>query len=456
MLAIGLLSTAGCRQILGLNTLADASARTDDGEPLQTDARFGDAPIDVYLPDAGACASVSDMCIGDVLRRCATVGGAAVDTTCAWSCSPVGVAHCAKLAPTGGGVVATDLDPDVTLGATTLGPGLVTLNGDTGVISSVRPTGGAGVVNGIRFAVRNNVAIFTFANLTISGTVQLAGTTAIALVSLGDITVNGLLDARGNCTGTTAGPGGTSGGMAGMMAAGNGGGGGGASGGNNNDSGGGGGGHGAVGGVGGKSLTTTNPPGGVGFGDAAVTLLSGGGGGGGGGGGVGAGLGGGGGGGLQLVAENAITIAAGVNAGGCGGKSSTGNEAGGGGGAGGTILIEALTIHVTAAGLLVVNGGGGGSGNGGTDGASGILGVARAPGGIEGSSGGTGGRGAATTALAGEAGVDKTFGGGGGGAIGWIRLNTRTGAATLDSGAILSPTLTEVSTTASQGAAKVQ
>jgi hypothetical protein len=153
---------------------------------------------------------------------------------------------------------------------------------------------------------------------------------------------------------------------------------------------------------------------------------------------------GGGGGAVQLVSGGTFTLGTGasVNVGGGGGPSggTTGQEAGGGG-SGGAILIEAKTI--TIAGTLAANGGGGGGGGGigAGDGASGAAGATPAAGGTGSAVGGLGGAG---TTVDGTTPAAPTTGGGapaGGGGVGRIRLNSRSGQATL-TGATLSPAAT--------------
>ena len=449
--AIGLvllLAAAGCRQILGLDDLPEA---TDAGPTTD------DAEIDALIPDASGCVAPSAECVaGSVLRVCGAVGEDPVDTSCALSCSPAGGAHCTKLSPAGGAAVPADLSPSAALMDVTIGAA-VTINGDDGSITGLR-TAGTGVISGIDYAVRNNIAVFRFTKLAVDGAVMLRGAKPIVLVALEDITVSAPIDARGPCTPMTPGPGGGAGGMNVSGTALPGGDPGGGPGGLQNDGrGGAGGGHGAMGGAAGKT-TGTSPGGGVAFGDVVITTLRGGGGGGGG---VGttSGAGGGGGGAVQLVANGKIELTGGgINAGGCGGLPAF--FSGGGGGAGGTILLEARTVTVGTNAYLTVNGGGGGgSGGGSNQGTAGMPGqptTARAPAGNS-IQGGVSGRGGASSALAGEAGVDDTAdGGAGGGGVGRIRINTLSGTATIQNGAILSPTLNEAPTTTTQGMLVVQ
>ena len=310
---------------------------------VTTDGHPGDV-----IPDASSCTAVSDMCLGDLLRSCTAIGGSATDQSCSWGCGDTPSPHCLELQPSGGAVEAGDLDGSGVVN--TLLEGNLIVNGDTGAIgtamllTNIRGSG-EGVKNGIGYVVRNQVAIFRFQQLQVSGTLALTGSIAIAFVADGGITIDDVIDARGSCGLTDPGPGGFPGGAAKVDATGSGAGTGGAS---DNNAGGGGGGHGGVGGQGGKN-GGGNPAGGPTFGDATISLLVGGGGGGGGGGDPNAGrVGGGGGGAFQIVSNAAITIheTGGINAGGCGGKAGNTGQAASGGGAGGAILLEAPTITI--------------------------------------------------------------------------------------------------------------
>jgi hypothetical protein len=120
-------------------------------------------------------------------------------------------------------------------------------------------------------------------------------------------------------------------------------------------------------------------------------------------------------------------------------------------------LLEAPAITID--GTLAVNGGGGGGGrvsNGGTGtvGEHGTLDRSIAEGG-EGDM--EGGAGAAGDTPDGERGEQASgVGGGGGGGIGWIRINTKTGSATIGTQAVLSPNFDDENTTCTQGQAAVQ
>jgi hypothetical protein len=399
-------------------------------------------------------------CIGDVLRTCASPGATYQDTTCNWGCASAGTPHCLQVVPAGGAVMPGDVGLgsdtliDVSLGSNTV------INGDDGSIKLGAMTiraAGIGVTSGIDYEPRgSDAAVFRVKSLTIAGATYLRGRRAIAIVANDQIDINAVLDAHGTCAGSAAGPGGFPGGGKGSAGAGDGGG----SGSDGQSQGGGGGGYGGSGGAGGNGPDPTNPiAGGAPYGDAVITVLLGGAGGGGGGAGGGGqtGIGGGGGGAVQLVSNTQIAIATGggINAGGCGGKSGGGgNDGGGGGGAGGTILLEAPTVQIV--GALAVNGGGGGGGAAGNVNPGGLSTLNRnpAPGAIGGAIGGIGG--AANMLDGGAGGTTGGKGAGGGGAVGRIRINTRSGSASVDAAAVLSPSLTDVPTTCTEGSATLQ
>ena len=147
-----------------------------------------------------------------------------------------------------------------------------------------------------------------------------------------------------------------------------------------------------------------------------------------------------GGGAVQLVAFGQFSMGAGsyINVGGGGGQPAVSSNPGddsGGGGSGGSILIEATGVQI--AGALAANGGGGGgvsaSGHDGTPDTNRAAGGAMAGLGAGGAGGASGNNDGTTPAS-----VDPGPVGGGGGGVGRIRINTRSGSAVLDS-AKLSP-----------------
>jgi hypothetical protein len=417
------------------------------------------------LPDDGggddACNGSSVECVDDSLRTCTKAGETPVDTPCAWGCLDTATPHCATLVPAGSGGVAgngvmgSDLDPDG-LADVVIGDG-VTLDSDNGRIGTLampnlHHSAAQGIENGIDVVLRGPITMFRFKSLTINGTLTLVGSRPIAFVVDGEVTLGGVIDARGICSSFVAGPGGYGGGSAasanGGTPAGTFGGGTGAA---TEATGGGGGGYGSPGASGDAAK------GGEVWGDAQISTLVGGAGGGAGDGGGNFGRGGGGGGALQIVSNASITVASGgINAGGCGGKAGTGNnDSGGGGGAGGTILLEAPRVIVN--GTLAVNGGGGGGGGGNaaTAGANGTLDRTPATGGSGDGTDEQGGNGAAggTAATNGSNGAAP---GGGGGGMGRIRINTRNDSGAMLMSATLSPSASDPGTSFSTGKAAVQ
>ena len=415
---------------------------------------------DQPTPDAGPCQEIGSACAGNTLRVCGAKDVQPTDIACAWGCLDGPPAHCGELTPSGGAVMPVDLRPNGDLLDTTLdGSGTITIDTDDGSIgvsrdgSEVRAPG-VGVIQGIDFIERGAIAVFRFRNLAIATTVRIVGARAAALVATDTITVTRRLDVACNDQ-NVSGPGGFAGGDRGSNGGGTGGGARGA--GSKGDcSGGAGGSFGGTGGQGGSSSGQNNTQGGPIYGDALITLLVGGGGGGGGGGSSSdRGSGGGGGGAVQLAANQRIVFAdsGSIDAGGCGGGRGSDESCGGGGGAGGAILLEAPLIELSDSTTLAANGGGGGCGSGTNPGTSGLLSQSRAPGGTGDADGGSGGAAGAGN-MTGTAGADDSKNGaGGGGGVGWIRLDTRTGAATIGPGVVLSPALGDA--TSSQGAAVV-
>ena len=157
-----------------------------------------------------------------------------------------------------------------------------------------------------------------------------------------------------------------------------------------------------------------------------------------------AGLAGAGGGAIQLVSGKAITLTplAKINVGGAGGE-----WLAGGGGSGGAVLLEAPTV--TIQGVIAANGGGGGA-NSITDsmGKSATPNATAAPGAMNSSTENPGGGGSADTIIDGAAGqytgtsvtLAGPYGGGGGGGAGRIRINTSSGQASITG--VLSPSAT--------------
>ncbi len=427
-------------------------------------AEIPDAPPDVFVHDAAPCSSLIKTCVtADLLRECQAVATLPTETVCEWGCDETvpNNGRCKVFTPSGGAVTAQDLDRTAAVAAglqkrtfTSL-VSAGSINTDTGAIqigADVRAAG-TGVINGVDFKVVNGVGVFRFLELELKGVqdIRVVGSNALALVGIDRISVldRTQIDMRGNCQGRNAGPGGRMGGAPNNNGSGNGAGGAG----DNSGvcSGGGGAGNSRTGGAGGGRMnagTTT--------GTATISMLVGGAGGGGGGTG---GDGGGGGGAIQLVSNGQIRFDAGVlsqvgiNAGGCGGKS---GSCGGGAGAGGAILIEGRTVDLSDA-FFAVNGGGGGGAANGMSGEMAQV-VNRANGGNGGigpgpnDDGGSGGAGGDDGAGANPGMVRDQRGGGGGGGVGWIRINTKSGA--FGGGAFFSPG--NPSQSVSTGVANVQ
>ncbi|MFN0245361.1 MAG: hypothetical protein ACKV2T_00550 [Kofleriaceae bacterium] len=396
------------------------------------------------VPDAGPCVAASVSCASpDVLRTCSGEDAIAVDTACPWGCVSSGTARCGVLQPSGGVIASQDLG---TVGLADLEIARdTTLDANTGEIKGIRASG-IGVEDGVAFEMRTSGSVFRMASLRVSKLMKLSGDHAVVFIADGPITIDAVIDGRGDplceMMGRVAGPGGLDGGEKESTAIGPGGGGGTML----DDHGGGGGGGGAVGGNGGL-----NTPGGAPFDAVDAEKLVGGGGGGGGGGNANAGTGGGGGAAIQFVSNTSITIGSsgGINAGGCGGdEGGGGSDGGGGGGAGGMIVLEAPVV--TIAGRLAVNGGGGGTH--GAIGSPATLDRIAAPGGS--SVDGIGGAGGTGAALSGVAAASGTYGGGGG-SVGRIRIKTRSGTTTITSTSLMSPALDDSPTTATASQADI-
>ena len=419
---MGLLLVAGCRQVFGID-----DPGTGDAGPS------GDAPPG---PDALVCAAASIDCIGpNTLRTCTERGVEPMFESCGWGClagadpgsgggnentSP----HCGLLQPQGGAVTPADLQDMSALADLSLSG--ATINASDGSIllglTEYRAPG-LGVISGIDYEVRGKVAVFRASTVTL-GQISLTGAYAVALVANGDITITGDVDARGACADKTGGPGGGNGGTTRNNGSGTGGG----VGANAVADGGGGAGYGATGGAGGTGTVIGGANGGAAYGDATIMALVGGSGGGSSGAQSAAlaARGGGGGGGVQLVSNQNMIITGTINAGGCGGFAGTSDPSGGGGGGGGgTVLLEAPAI--TLVGAVAANGGGGGGGGpGASPGANATADGIAAVGGT--SNHGDGGAGGNAAHPGGNAGVNNaTYSGGGGGAVGRLRFETRSG-----------------------------
>jgi hypothetical protein len=270
-----------------------------------------------------------------------------------------------------------------------------------------------------------SVSFVVVASLTLAAgaVVRVTGPVPLVLVSLGDITLNGSIDAHS--ADLNLGAGGAAG--ADSNAVGNGTGGG-SAGSSTAPIGGSGGSFCGLGGHGGGATPSGTPA--MSYGNPDIRPLAGGSAGGGGS--VGSGAGGGA---LEIVAGGTLSLSAGssINAGGEGGPFAglAADQNAGGGGSGGAILLEATTVSM--AGTLAANGGGGGGDYTSADGADATASAMAAAGGAGGTSGAAGGNGSAgstASGSAGMAGASLNSGGGGGGA-GWIRINTASGMAAI-------------------------
>jgi hypothetical protein len=264
----------------------------------------------------------------------------------------------------------------------------------------------------------------------------------VAIVTLGDMTVLGAIDASNGTAGGRAMP------SSAQAGAGPGGGAAGTDTGGTAGTGAGGASYCGQGGQGGQDMSAGVSPGAraAAYGSALlVPLLPGSSGG-------GAGNGGGNGGGaVELVAGGTFTMNAGSSVtagGGGGGPGGTIGQGANGGGSGGAILIEATTVSI--AGTVAANGGGGGGGSdygsslSGTAGGNATASATPTPGGM-GVTGGNGSGGAAADGTTGASATNNGASGGGGGGAGRVRIASMSGAPTLAS-ATLSPSRSDAGT----------
>lgn len=366
---------------------------------------------DMHSDGGGSCTPNEFLrCDDTALVRCNADGTAEVNESCALGCD-ASDHRCSNLAPSNG--LAPFLDearshPDLNLGDSS------TINTDTGVVtvgSSAVPV----KTDTLAQSGAPMIRVLIVHSLT-AKQVSVTGQNALAVVSDGDIDIQGTFDASAKSFAHGAGAfidGGCAGGRGQSLK--------GAQGGS------GGGGFGLPGGSGGAGAgdenTATGGMPGAATGNESLVPLRGGCDGGITGGTVEAGAGGGA---VQLVSQTRIAVSGTLTVNGGGGN---GWETGGG--SGGGIVLEAATVEVT--GTIVANGGGGG-GSAYSAAADGRLDAQPASGGAGFANGfvvgGHGGGGGATTSGAGNgeqtAGVNKTVvsGGGGGGGVGRIRINT--------------------------------
>jgi len=353
-------------------------------------------------------------CDGANLVSCNADGSAEVSASCPLGCDMTNV-RCNDVAPSNG--LAPYLDMTPSQPALALGT-MATVNTDDGTIQ----VDGQPVVAlsySVAQAAAPTIRVFVVKSLTASK-VTVTGKNALAIVSNGDIKIDGTFAASASSNIPGAGgfnDGGCVGGVGGTVA-------GGAIAGN------GGGGFGNPGAAGGTAVnsngTATAGAGGAVTGNATLVPLRGGCNSGT----EGASLFGGGGGAIQLVSRTKISI---------GGVLAANGASASGGGSGGGILLEAPAIAVT--GNVVANGGAGAGGcflpKAGEDGR---LDAIPATGGLacDPTDGGNGGNGAAGTTFArtgtsfnvAGTGTNIAFAGHGGGGAGRIRVNAPAGGLT--------------------------
>lgn len=387
-LVVSLAALSGCHFDASVANNADPSddLQNPDGEVVG-DCTPGDAPV----------------CDSGTLLEC-NADGELLQFACALGCTSTGEAHCSFAVPRapvtsdaiGLGVGSIDTESS----------GSLVFDTDSGQVSqanggAIIRSAGAGLdaSSGIHFEIVSQangpeIGVFTVASLLVQAEDSLRGqgASAFAIVSAGDVVVNGIIDVDGGATAcqsdsdSCAGPGGGDGGAgSGGNGQGPGAGQGGSDPGDGGESGGGGGGFATAGARGGNGLSQTTflvrADGGAGGSvvDSELLVPLRGGGGGGGGAREGTnfvecngsrdgGLGGGGGGALQLFSRTRIEIAndgaeCGISASGGGGGGAGCGAGGGGAGSGGALLLEAPIVDLAASCYLVANGGAGSGGH---------------------------------------------------------------------------------------------
>ena len=356
------------------------------------------------------------------LQTCNADGSSATMTACALGCGS-DASSCAGFTPTNnlaGSLAAAAEASPVEL------PDGATIDSDTGTVT------GATVSSTIVMVQNISIRVFVAPSWTLPN-LRLTGTNPVAFVASGKIDVHGTLDASSpslasdhgagagladsacggastamtSCSGSACGPGA-------------GGGGGGTIGGR-------GGSYAGNGGAGGEGASGFQPL--VGGCSGGV---------------VGTAFNAYGGGAVQLVSASEVDVDALINVGGGGGWSF-----GGGGGAGGNVVIEAPIIEIHSGGGVVANGGGGDGGttcsqDAAADGGSGTTSAAGLVCTDPSESGGNGGTGSTMPTPGNNGSGDNPNGeyGGGGGAVGRVRLANGSGAVAPDSGAVMSVAVT--------------
>jgi hypothetical protein len=350
------------------------------------------------------CSPGATSCAADELSVCDASGSSATTTSCALGCAADGT-RCLSFEPSNGlGAALTSAanEPAITI------PDGSTINTDTG---EVKNSGGIAIPVSSLAVSQGSTTIRALIGGSFSiGDVVVSGSNPLAIVSVGDITLTGVLDA--SATGTTSGPGAQLTGACAGAASDTGG-----SGGGNATSGGSGGGPGIPDprAAGGAAQIGFEPLGG-GCRGGALTQDGG-----------TVGAGGGGGGALQIVSGSSISISAVIDIGGGGGGYN-----GGGGGSGGNLILEAPRVTFSSGGVFANGGSGAACEMGGTDGSQ-DTNPALGPGPCVGISGPHGGNGGTVDSMPKGGGIAGSGnGGGGGGAVGRLRIATLDG--TFDAG----------------------
>lgn len=415
----------------GSSDVGSVTDRGPDFTPPTPDGQPGpDLPVKDLMPPVDQQADSSGSCPASCLLGCKS-----------------GTAVCRKFDPSNLGATA----PPTSCGTLTLNGG--SFNTTTCTVAQLPACVGKLVSQG---GVMHCVLAFNGLTIGANGA-TVKGDKPLVILASGKVVITGLLDA--SASGSTAGPGGSAGGVpVGSTGSDHGSGQGGGkhcgctnTAGLHDDCGGGGGGYGTAGGNGGEEDGGCGAPGSAGgqpYGNPSLVPLLGGSGGASGHNenivGITLGTGGGGGGAVQISSQSTIRIDGAISAGGAGGGQGVGSlsAAGGGGGSGGAVLLEAAQL--LGSGWVAVNGGGGGGGAEGGTAQPGEVGKPDstvAAGGAAGGAAGAGGDGSAGN-IAAKDGADRPASeggaGGGGGGRGRIRLNKYTGSIALKTSGVVS------------------
>lgn len=446
----------GCSAVITEGTMVTLTATPAPGDLFfgwSGGGCSGTAPCTTTVTAATTVTATFDQCdravaevcndASNVYEQCSSAGQSTMTMTCPLYCSS-SVEKCVDISPSDD-PGTNPLDAQMDLIASTgqnlafpsnCGPQTCTINTTTGAITGATSGGSTGT------AMVGGVRVIRVQSLMLAGVVKVSGNAPVVFLSNGPITLTGVLDVSADlgvagpggqpdnaaCTGRNArstnanGPGA---GGAGRSTTGG-------SGGNGGD--------GSLGGAGGtiQSEPTLIPLlGGCtgGFADenngSMVSIAR-----------------GAGGGAVQMVSRVSITLqgAGVIDASGGGGPSgdffSTVSSVGGsGGGSGGSILLEAPTITLDGASVVLSAKGGGGAAAGARNfnGSDGGTGATAAAGGVNpnAADGGPGGTESTGPQPGQNAQGSNPDGGGGGGAVGLCRLNTRTGAIVQQNGAAI-------------------